>query len=89
MNEVANILLQAAQQRGFTPEELARQATDKIISVGDKSHPVIRDQAQAFRAHIQAVLTQTLHDAVAADRTTLAHRFRAAGFAELVPLLKD
>jgi len=41
---------------GFTPEELAERALDRIIQVGDQSHPLVRDQAIAFRNHIRGVL---------------------------------
>ncbi len=88
MNDIAQVLMQATKQRGFNPEELARQATDKIIYVGDQSHPVIRDQAQAFKVHIYAVLVAAFKQAVEADRITLAHRLTTAGHPELIELLK-
>ena len=31
--------------RGFTPEELAEQAVNEVISIGSNSHPVIQAQA--------------------------------------------
>ena len=89
MNELGELIVQATQNRGFSAEELARAATDRIIYVGDKSHPVIRDQAQAFKTHIQAVLTDTLKQAIAQDRITIAHRMHAAGHGALVELLRD
>jgi hypothetical protein len=88
MNELGSILVQATQNRGLNPIELARQATDRIIYVGDQSHPVIRDQAQAFKAHIQAVLTAAFIQVVDEHNVTLAHRFNTAGHPELIPLLK-
>ena len=36
--------------RGFTPEELAQQCADKIISISDEAHPAIQAQAHAFKA---------------------------------------
>jgi hypothetical protein len=75
--------------RGFTPEELAEQALDKIVYVGSKSHPVIRDQAEAFKNNLRVVLLQYLQQAVRSDRTTIANRLREAGYPELTILLKD
>ncbi len=75
--------------RGFTPEEIAEQALNKIISVGSNSHPVIRDQAEAFREQIRGVLVHYMHQAVRSNHTTLANRFRAAGHPELVKLLES
>lgn len=74
--------------RGFTPEELAEQALSKIISVGGNCHPVIRDQAEAFREQIRGVLVHYMQQAVRSNHTTLANRFRAAGHPELVKLLE-
>jgi hypothetical protein len=75
--------------RGFTPEELAEQALDKIVYVGSKSHPVIREQAEAFKSNLRKVLIQYLQQAVRSDRTTIANRLREAGHPELTILLKD
>lgn len=74
---------------GFTPEEIAERALDKIIQVGDQSHPVVRDQANAFRNHIRGVLVFYMNEAVKFDRVTLAHKLREAGHPELIKLLDE
>jgi hypothetical protein len=74
---------------GFTSEELAERALDKIIQVGDQSHPLVRDQALAFRNHIRGVLVFYMNEAVKFDRVTLAHKLREAGHPELINLLGD
>mgnify|MGYP003353411313 CR=1 FL=1 len=74
---------------GFTPEELADRALDKIISVGDQTHPAIREQAHAFREHIRSVLVYYMKEAVKFDRVTLANRLREAGHPELIKLLDE
>lgn len=74
---------------GFTPEELAERALDKIIQVGDQSHPLVREQANAFRNHIRGVLVFYMNEAVKFDRVTLAHKLREAGHPELIHLLGD
>ena len=58
---------------GFSPDELADRALDKIIQVGDNSHPLVREQALAFREHIRAVLVFYMNEAVKFDRVTLAY----------------
>jgi hypothetical protein len=84
-----NITVHSTTGRGFTPEELAEQALDKIVYVGSKSHPVIRDQAEAFKNNLRVVLIQYLQQAVRSDRTTIANRLREAGHPELTLLLND
>lgn len=74
---------------GFTTEEVAERALDKIIQVGDQSHPLVREQAIAFRNHIRAVLVFYMNEAVKFDRVTLAHKLREAGHPELIKLLDE
>lgn len=75
--------------RGFTPEEVAEMALDKIISVGGNCHPIIRDQAEAFKNEIRGVLVHYMKQAVRSNHTTLANRFRAAGCPELIKFLEN
>ena len=85
---VGDIMVHTVSHRGFTPEELAEQALNKIIYVGDQSHPAIRDQAQAFREHIRGVLVFYMQRAIESNNTTLANRLRETGHPELVTLLE-
>lgn len=86
--DIGNIMVHTVSHRGFTPEELSEQALNKIIYVGDQSHPAIRDQAQAFREHIRGVLVFYMQRAIESNNTTLANRLREAGHSELVTLLE-
>ena len=87
--EVGMVKVGTMSGRGFTPEEIAEQALDKIISIGNNSHPVIQAQAEAFRTENQSVLLVSyLRQAVASHNTTLTNRFRDAGHPELVKLLE-
>jgi len=86
--DIGNVVVHTVSHRGFTPEELAEQALNKIIYVGDQSHPAIREQAQAFREHIRGVLVFYMKRAIESNNTTLANRLREAGHSELVTLLE-
>jgi len=85
---LGGVTVQTTNGRGFTPEEIADRALDKIISVGGNSHPAIVDQAMAFRENIRHVLVFYLKEAVQSERTTIANRLREAGYPDLVTLLK-
>mgnify|MGYP003345715604 CR=1 FL=1 len=87
--EFGDVKILTTSGRGFTPEELAEQALDKIVYVGSKSHPAIREQAEAFKNNLRVVLTHYLQQAVRSDRTTIANRLREAGYPELTILLND
>jgi hypothetical protein len=95
ISEVAYLLggegvkVMTTQGRGFTPEEVADRAVNKIISVGSQTHPVIRDQAEAFRESIRSVLVFYIKEAVQSDRVTVANKLKQAGHPELVKLLNE
>lgn len=84
-----SVMVHSTIGRGFTPEEVAERALDKIIYVGSDSHPAIRDQAEAFKQNIRQVLVLYMKEAIKSDRTTLANRLREAGHPELVKLLTE
>lgn len=93
MNDVGvllggSVMVQTTQNRGLSADEVAERAVEKIISIGNQTHPAIRDQAHAFREHIQAVVTFYIKEAVKNDRATLAIRLREAGHPELTKLLE-
>jgi hypothetical protein len=73
--------------RGFTAEEIAERALDKIIYVGDKSHPVIAEQARAFKEHIKHVLVQYLREAQQSERITICAKLSQAGHPEIAKLI--
>ena len=82
------IRVATTDHRGFSPEELAQRAADKIISVGDQSHPAVREQARAFKEQIAKVIAFYLREAVTQDRLTVANRLRDAGYPDLVHILE-
>ena len=77
------------QNRGWDAEELAQRAADKIIFVGDQSHPAVQAQARAFKEQVKHVVAFYLKEAVEQDRATIAQRLREAGHPELVHLLGE
>jgi hypothetical protein len=74
--------------RGFTPEEVAEMALEKIIYIGVSANPILRDQAEAYKEQLRAVLVSYMKQAVASHNTTLMNRFNNAGHPELVKLLE-
>ena len=85
--EIGSVMVMATEGRGFTPEEIAERALDKIIYVGSQTHPAIRDQAEAFRDSIRQVLVYYMHEAVRSHNVTLVNKFNNAGHPELIPIL--
>lgn len=86
---LGNIKAMGVSGRGFTPEELADNAVDRIISVSATADPVIRQQAEAFREHIRAVLVSYGKQCVRSNHTTISNRLRDAGHSDLIKLLEN
>jgi len=81
------VTILTTNNRGWTSEEIAERALDKIIYVGKSSHPAIRDQAEAFRENIRQILVFYMNEAIKSNQTTIAARLREAGHPELIKLL--
>ena len=74
--------VQTTNNRGFTPDEVAERCVEKLISVSDKAHPAIRDQAKAFQKHMEKVVAFYMREAIRSDRTTVYNALRDAGHPE-------
>jgi hypothetical protein len=82
------VKVQTTNNRGFTPEELAEQALEKIVSVSDHADPVVREQARAFQDRIRQVLVHYLKQAATSDRTTVCAALSAAGHPKLSEMIR-
>ena len=74
--------------RGMTPEEVAKLCSDKLMGVSDAAPPVIRDQARAFKSRMEQVIASYMRQAIASDRTTVYNAIRDAGHPELAELIR-
>jgi len=88
VNPEFQVEVKTTSNRGFTPEEVAEMAADKIISISDDANPIIRDQAKAFRKHMVAVLSFYMRQAIRSDRTTVYNALNDAGHRDLAELIR-
>jgi len=86
---VGGVQVATTDHRGWSVEELAQRAADRIVYVGDQSHPAVQAQARAFKEAVQHVVAFYLKEAVEQDRSTIAQRLREAGHPELINLLGE
>lgn len=82
------VSVRTTDRRGFTPEELAWQCVNKLLAVSDTAHPVLRDQAKAFRGDIAKLIELYLKQAVQSDRTTVYNALIDAGHPQLADLIR-
>ena len=80
--------VQTTHNRGHTPEEVAQRCVDRIIAIGDKTHPLIRDQARAFKEQVVKVVAHYMREAIKSDRTTVYNELKNAGQPQLAELIR-
>lgn len=82
------VTVRTTNGRGFTPQELAKQCAEKIVSVSDGAHPAIREQALAYRGRIEQLVETYLKQAVQSDRTTVCKALMDADQPQLAQLIR-
>ena len=80
--------VRTTDNRGFTPEELAEQCMQKVISVADTAPPGLREQARAFSKDIERLVAYYMRQAIRSDRTTVYNALTDAGHPELAELIR-
>jgi len=88
LGDNAFVDVKTTQNRGFTPEEIAARCTDKLISVADTASPVIRDQARAYKEHMEAVVAYYMREAIQSDRTTLYNVLKTQGHGDVAEIIR-
>ena len=82
------VTVHTTENRGFTPDEVAERCVDKLISVSDTAHPAIRDQARAYKLHMEKVVAYYMREAIRSDRTTVYNALVEAGHPELADAIR-
>jgi hypothetical protein len=82
------VAVHTTENRGFTPEEVAARCVDKLMSVSDTAHPLIREQAKAFKKDMEMVVAHYMREAISSDRTTIYNALVEAGHPELAGVIR-
>lgn len=83
---IVNVI--TTENRGQTPEEVATRCVEKIVQVSENAHPVLRDQAIAYRNAVQQIVTLYMKEAIKSDRTTVYNAIRDAGQLNLAEAIR-
>jgi hypothetical protein len=85
---LGNATVFTADYRGQTPEELAATAVDSLIHVGKDLHPLIYDQACAYREEMRKTLVHYFKMAQDAERTTIIGTLIKGGQSDTAELIR-
>ena len=86
--EVGQVFVTTTQQKGHDPDFWAQSASDRIISVGNNSHPLIAQQAEAFKENVQKIILYYIQEAIKSDRTTLIAELEQQGQQDMANILR-
>ena len=86
--EVGEVLVATTENGGHSPEFRSNAATKRIVSVGQNTHPLIKEQALAFKDHIHKVVEHYIKEAIKSDRATLAAEIESQGQPELAKIIR-
>jgi hypothetical protein len=87
--EVGSVIVATTQDKGHDPEFWAKAAADRIVSVGGNCHPLIAQQAEAFKESVQATAVFYIKEAIKSDRTTLIAELERQGHADMANIIRS
>ena len=80
---VGNVVVTTTDNANLGSEYWANRATEQVISVGESAHPLIVDQAKAFKDRIRHVVNYYIGEAIKEDRSKIITLLRSAGHHDL------
>ncbi len=86
--DISNVNVHTTHNRGFTPEEIAERAVEKIVFVAEGASPEVRAQADAFKDQIEKVILIYMKQAILSDRSTVAGMLEKQGHKEMADIIR-
>ena len=74
--------------KGHDPEFWAQAISDRVVSVGGNCHPVIAEQAEAFKEIVETLVCFYIKEAIRSDRTTLIAELSKQGHEDMAEILR-
>ena len=87
--EVGSVVVATTQDKGHDPEFWAKAASDRIVSVGGNCHPLISQQAEAFKDSVEATVSFYIKEAIKSDRTTLIAELERQGHEDMASIIRS
>ena len=86
--ELGQVFVTTTEQKGHSADFWAQSASDRIVSVGKNAHPLIAQQAEAFKEAVQKIVLFNIQEAIKSDRTTLIAQLELQGQKEMDDILR-
>ena len=89
VGNVGSVKVLTTNNKGFPIDYWADRATSTIISVGDKSHPLISEQAEVFKSQIKDVISFYMKEAVNSNKTTMIAELESKEYPEIAEIIRS
>ena len=85
--EAGSVKVTTTTNKGLSVDHWAERATNTIVSVGSQSHPVIMEQANAFKDEVFRVVKYYMEEAVKSDKTSKIAELEQADHSDMTEIL--
>lgn len=89
VGKIGDVKVVTAQDGGLPVEEWAERLTDRIVYVGDQSHPAITAQAHAFKQRVHSEVFRYMNEVARSERDRIACQLENMGLAEAAQMVRE
>ena len=86
--EVGTLGVTTTDNRGHSIEEVAKMATDKIVSISDTAPAPIKAQAHAFKNACQKLIVYYMQEAINNHMCTIGNQLEKQGQQDLANIIR-
>ena len=85
---IGQVAVQTTQNKGLSPEYWTERILERLVSVSDNADPMVKAQAEAFKANIEQVILLYMKQAIASDRATVAGLLEKQGHKDMANIIR-
>ena len=85
---VGDLGVLTTNHRGHTPEEWAKMAANRIVSISNTAPEPIRQQAHAFKEQVEVLLADYMHKAVESHMCTVGNKLEEQGHGDMADIIR-
>ena len=87
-SQAGDVNVITTKNSGLSVDHWAERATNTIISVGTQSHPLIAEQAKAFKEDVFRTIKYYMEEAIKSDKTSRIAELEQADHLDMAEILR-
>jgi|TARA_R110002020_G_scaffold474027_1_gene704297 hypothetical protein len=85
---VGSLGVETTHYRGHTPEEWAKMAANRIVSISNEAPEPIRQQAHTFKDYLEVLLADYMQKAVESHICTICNLLEKQGHRDMAEIIR-